>query len=217
MSCNFCLSTPLSGPCPVCSAGATVATPLRKSKARAPKVPAGFQRVTAPPPAIRNVPPSPHTYQFSNDPEVARLRKMAANDARIAELNAALRAAVAPTMATPAVTPPPTPIAPQRPVTASTGPVKVTTWTPKAAPLTDWHAAAAFTRSVLRKPLALLPQTVDSTCREVDGDKTQVGPAALRRGDWAGLARAVEAGWMTEAQAIDLAQGWQTWRVGVAS
>ena len=205
--CNFCRSTPLSGPCPVCSPAVTRATPLRKAKARAPKVPAGFQRVTAPPPIIRNAAPSPRTYQFSTDPEIVRLRKVAANDARIAELNAALRAAVAPTVETPRQTP----IAAHKPTCE---PVRVVSWVPKAAPLTDWHAAAEFTRQTLRKPLALVPQTVDSTCREVDGDKTQVGAAALRRGDWAGLARAVDAGWMTERAAIDLAQ---SWRVGVAS
>lgn len=199
MACSFCRSTPVS-PCPVCE----VQHPLTpKAVRKAGKVPAGFQRVTAPPPAIRNAPPisartvsarpSPRpAYQFSTDPEVIRLRNIALNDARIAELNAALRAAVAPSVVTPPATPRPVPIV-----------VPAPTLEPRPV-LVGWHAAAAFTLGILNRKR--LPATIDG---EVVPEKTTIARQGLKRGDWAGLARAVDAGWMTDAEAIEIAQGWR--------
>ncbi len=87
--------------------------------------------------------------------------------------------------------------------------VRAATVTPIRAD--DWHAAARFTLSVLRKPV----QLVDSTCKRVEQDVTQIHRGVIP-GDWAGLAAEVDTGRMTHDQAVALAGTWKR-SVGVAS
>ncbi len=67
----------------------------------------------------------------------------------------------------------------------------------------DWEGAARFTRAVLRKPLQ-----IESTCRVVDDECVKTS-AAVGRFDWLGLSKAVQAGILTEAGAVELAASWK--------
>ncbi len=144
--------------------------------------------------------------------KVSPADQIAANERRMRAISAALvekakeAARKAQAARQPIPTTPPV-IRAQRPVTAAH------TATMRAVPLAvgDWHAAARFTLGILRKPAAL----VDSTCRPVDGEVTQIHRGVIP-GDWAGLAAEVDTGRMTHDQAVAMAGTWRR-SAGVAS
>ncbi len=221
MSCGYCQSV-VCDPCPVCNTNLTMTPrPIRKAKGQksphvarySPPVPPPVVNAYTPDNRVsqatwearnaeataraRNTPPrppiAPQSGGFQHDPMLSRMRaqQIEENNRKSAALQAALGAAKAAPRPVPVQSYPKAPRA-----TAPTPRLGVFTAVTNA----DWEAAARFTRAVLRKPLQ-----IESTCRVVDAPT--MGPVA--RGDWAGLARAVELGMLTEAAAIDLAQGWR--------
>lgn len=137
-----------------------------------------------------------------------------ANERRIRELEDKLRAnptplapvaTVPPTRANP--TPPP-PIARQRPAQ----PARMGILTPITPE--DWRAAERFVRSTLWAPK--LPATVDAVATVVTQRDEEATHPPISRGDFRGLWVAVEAGHLSEADAIEIAASWRG-PVGVAS
>ncbi len=73
---------------------------------------------------------------------------------------------------------------------------------PRPIPGNDWHLAAMYAAEMFRKPA----QLGDGKAPEVSTWNSTMPP--ISRGDWAGLGRAVEAGILTHAKAVELAQQW---------
>jgi len=213
MACDFCRSTPVN-PCPVCApvahAGNTrirkLPKALRNAIANAAPKPRpvphvmdahGFRPVGAP------VPGPNSRARYTPPPAPTPQDRIAANEARIRELEAKLRAnptplapvSVPPTRANP--TPPP-PIAPQRPAQ----PARMGILTPVTPE--DWRAAERFVRATL-----WAPKLVDSTAKVVTHCDEEATLPPIARGDFRGLWVAVEAGHLTEAAAIELAASWK--------
>ncbi len=228
MACGFCAATPVS-PCPMCEVNLTMTPrPMRKGPKKAP----GIARSVTPPVVSQARVDNWANAWRQTVPQVRSATDAAAWDATrptVAQWTA--RNAI-PTQKT---TPPP--IVAQRPAQSArvavlsvccndceevfpasrsipAGMAKLANGilvcdrcagkraavvrpTPHGI-LIDWKAAAAFTMAMLRKPTQ-----IEGTCR---GAETL---APVSRGDWAGLGRAVDAGILSHAQAVELAASWK--------
>ncbi len=219
MTCDFCRSTPVAV-CPMCNPATQTARPMRKAKATPANGPKWGNAVRGSAPRFAAKPPQVVTGfapggTLGSRSDAARI---AANEARMREISAQLvqtaqeAARKAQAVRPPVLTTPPV-IRAQRPAqapyTVAMGRAVTRTDAPMA--VGDWHAAARFTLGILRGK----PMLVDSTCRPVESEVTQIHRGVMP-GDWAGLARAVEVGQMTHAEAVEMAGNWKR-SVGVAS
>lgn len=194
--CAFCSDAP-GFKCPICAPVQT-SGPIRKKGKRAPPSPYVSRPYTPPPVAATH--------------NQARAQRIEENNRKIAALNTELKARAVTQISAPVwairpsatvdvltFTKPTLPDSPRAMAKASGRPVPLTR-VATVTPITnaDWEAAASFTRACLR-----VPKQLEGTCRP-----TGIG-GTVTRGDWAGLARAVDAGTITEATAIELAQSWK--------
>ncbi len=231
MPCNFCQHTGVS-PCPVCEIRYT-RTPhaMRKGPKRTPNF--RVAKVAMPPVGATYIP-----NKRVDQAVVDAGYRIAENERRMREISAQL-AASAKARSARQVAPPLPPIVAQRPVSlrvvkvvgvfcdecdagdfkpngsVPVGMVRLPTGRivceacaakkqARAGIVAGWHAAARVTLEALRRPMAL-----ESSQNRDTAAKT-MPPVA--RGDWAGLGRAVDAGILTDAQAIALAASWKAAR-----
>lgn len=215
MACGYCKSV-VCDPCPMCGVNLTM-TPraIRKPKAQAsPQKPANrpMAQSRGVPQRFPANPNVPNAYGVTrNQAEAASgpyakfavgpQQQIEANDRKIALLTEELARKAQAVASRVKMVPPhiPAPKAPKAPLKPAQAVPMGFQGADVVRPV-DRNLLADFTRAILRKP-----KQIESTCRVVENQT--MPPVA--RGDWAGLARAVDLGMLSEGAAIELAQSWK--------